>query len=115
MFDFSLVDDAVMGVLGAPVLHRRGSTDTIVTAVEADPYPEDGISGQFIVRMLRPEDLPGGIAEGDTMILDPAMTGFAGGFGIISFGGGLDGVEYDVFAVRQRENSTLARVYLSKA
>lgn len=87
--------EAVLYEFGAACTHRRGLTDTSIVSAPSDPLPEDSFPGQYTVRLIRTGDLPAGIVSGDQILID--------------------GVAYDVFAVKQRENSALARVYLSKA
>lgn len=86
---------AVLYEFGEVCTHRRGLTDTAITAAPSDPLPEDTFPGQYTVRLIRPDDLPAGILDGDQMVIGSVV--------------------YDVFAVKQRENGALARVYLSKA
>jgi len=86
---------AVLYEFGETCTHRRSLADTTIIAAPADPLPEDTFPGQYTVRLIRIADLPDGVQEGDQILFDT--------------------VAYDVFAVRQRENGALARVYLSKA
>jgi len=89
--------DALLAEFGetCEYLPLNGASYTI-TAVPTNPQQEDaGISGQFVVRLVKLSDITEGILEGDQMMID--------------------GLEYDIFSVRQRDNSPLATLYLSKA
>lgn len=86
---------AVLYEFGTSCVHRRNTTTTTVITAPSDPLPEDSFPGQYTVRLIRPADLPSGVQAGDQI--------------------DIDSVAYDVFAIKQRENSALARLYLSKA
>lgn len=91
----TVLDRAVLDAFGDPVqYHSQTDGDLLIRALPADQTPEDKMPGIYTVREIETSDVPSGPATGDYVVLN--------------------GTVYTVFAVREKDASSMSRVFLTK-